>query len=78
MQLDSDFGSEIRSRIFLIVTATLLSIFIARLIQLQILQGSQYNLRSESQGIKKISREPVRGNIFFNGIFYWKYLGFIR
>ncbi|MBL0333286.1 MAG: penicillin-binding protein 2 [Chlorobiota bacterium] len=64
MQLDSDFGSEIRSRIFLIVTATLLSIFIARLIQLQILQGSQYNLRSESQGIKKISREPVRGNIF--------------
>lgn len=64
MQLDSDFGAEIRSRIFLVVIGLLLAIYIGRLVQLQILQGSQYNMKSETQGIKKIPRDPVRGNIF--------------
>ncbi len=62
--LDSDFGTPIRRTIFRAVCFFILSIFIARLGYLQIIQGNVYRLKAETQAIKQIMIDPFRGNIF--------------
>ncbi len=62
--LDSDFGTPVRRTIFRSVCFLILSIFIARLGYLQIIQGNVYRLKAETQAIKQIMIDPFRGNIF--------------
>lgn len=64
MEADRSFGSITRKRAFLVITGAILLIFTGRLVQLQIIQGSEYRSRSEAQGIKQIVREPIRGAIY--------------
>jgi penicillin-binding protein 2 len=61
---DRDFGSTIRRRVVLTITAALALTYIGRLIQLQVIEGSEYRTKSEAQGIKRITREPIRGAIY--------------
>ncbi|MEO5929903.1 MAG: penicillin-binding protein 2 [Candidatus Kapaibacterium sp.] len=64
METDRSFGSSNRKRAFLILTTAIFSIFTARLVQLQLIQGSEYRSRSEAQGIKQNVIEPIRGTIY--------------
>jgi penicillin-binding protein 2 len=64
MEADRSFGSPIRKRAFLGVAAIVFSAFATRLVQLQIIEGSEYRSRSEAQGIKQVVREPIRGAIY--------------
>lgn len=64
MQADRSFGSLTRKRAFLAFTALIFSAFTARLVQLQLIEGSNYRSRSESQGIKQVVREPIRGALY--------------
>ncbi len=64
MEADRSFGSTTRKRAFLIFTTLIFLTFTGRLVQLQVIEGSAYRSRSESQGIKQIVREPIRGAIY--------------
>lgn len=64
MEADRSFGSNTRKRAFLVFTLLIFAAFTARLVQLQLIEGSNYRSRSESQGIKQVVREPVRGAIY--------------
>ena len=59
-----DFASETRSKVFRYLVILLGSIFIGRLGQLQILEGSVYRSVSEAQAIKEEIVEPFRGIIY--------------
>ena len=61
----SDSGSMLlRRNIFLTILALMFLVFTGRLIQLQIIQGSQYRLQADAQGIKKMTIQPVRGALY--------------
>lgn len=64
MEPDRQFGSTIRKNAFLVCAGAILLAYGARLIQLQLIQGSQFRLKSEAQGIKRLVREPIRGAIY--------------
>lgn len=61
-------GSELnlarRRNIFLAIVIGAFFLFAGRLIQLQIVQGSQYRLQADAQGIKRMTIQPVRGALF--------------
>ena len=54
----------LRRNIFLVILSTVFILFTGRLIQLQIVQGSQYRLQADAQGIKKMTIQPVRGALY--------------
>lgn len=64
MDADRSFGSITRKRAFLAIAALVFATFTFRLVQLQLIEGSEYRSKSESQGIKQIVREPIRGAIY--------------
>lgn len=59
-----EFGSPVRRNIFLVVLLAIGVAYSARLVQLQIIEGSEYRLRSETQAIKQLTVEPVRGSMY--------------
>lgn len=59
-----EFGSPVRRNIFLILFFVIGFAYTARLVQLQIIEGSEYRLRSETQAIKQLTVEPVRGSMY--------------
>ncbi len=61
---DSEFASTTRRNIFLAIISLIALAFIGRLVQLQLIEGSEYRSRSEAQGIKQIPVEPVRGAMY--------------
>ncbi|HVZ40069.1 MAG TPA: penicillin-binding protein 2 [Candidatus Kapabacteria bacterium] len=64
MEVDRSFGSTTRKRTFLGLLLLIFGAFTARLVQLQLIEGSEYRTRTEAQGIKQIVREPIRGAIY--------------
>ncbi|MGE3802192.1 MAG: penicillin-binding transpeptidase domain-containing protein, partial [Candidatus Kapaibacterium sp.] len=54
----------LRRNIFLTVVALMFIVFTGRLVQLQIIQGSQYRFQADAQGIKKMTIQPVRGALY--------------
>ncbi|MBC8145094.1 MAG: penicillin-binding protein 2 [bacterium] len=64
MDADHSFGSNTRRNVFLTITAVIFLLFSGRLVQLQLIDGSQYRVKSEAQGIKQIPEEPIRGALF--------------
>lgn len=64
MEPDRQYGSNVRKNAFLVCAAGIFLAYGARLIQLQLIQGSQFRLKSEAQGIKRLVKEPIRGAIF--------------
>jgi penicillin-binding protein 2 len=61
---DSEFGSELRRKIFFVLIAATLGGLGLRLAYMQFIRGSFYGARSEAQGIKRMVREPVRGAMY--------------
>lgn len=59
-----EFGSINRTRIFQGLIIIISIIFIARLVQLQLIRGSKFLSVSEAQAIKQEVIDPFRGNIF--------------
>lgn len=61
-------GSEsnivVRRNVFLLILVAVFLMFTGRLIQLQIVQGSQYRLQADAQGIKRMTIQPVRGALY--------------
>ncbi len=64
MDSDHSFGTPVRKYAFLAITAIVFTAFTLRLVQLQLIEGTQYRTRSESQGIKQNVIEPIRGAIY--------------
>lgn len=60
----SESNITIRRNVFLIVVAAIFTLFVGRLIQLQIVKGSQYRLQADAQGIKRMTIQPVRGALY--------------
>ncbi len=60
----NDFASPLRRRIFTLLVFTIGLAFTFRLVQLQLIEGSTYRTKSETQAIKQIVREPVRGTMY--------------
>ncbi len=58
------FGSNGRKNVFKLLLYVVAFIFIVRLAQLQLLEGSEYMVESEAQAIKKVNVEPFRGNMY--------------
>src|ERR1700754_2414900 len=58
-----EFGSPIRRNVFLAIFVLVGLAYTARLIQLQIIEGSDYRSISEAQAIKQLVVEPVRGSM---------------
>ena len=54
----------LRRNVFLVILAAVVLLFTGRLFQLQIVQGSQYRLQADAQGIKKMTIQPVRGAVY--------------
>lgn len=63
-EINADFGSEKRAKIFKICVLILFIIFTGRLFQLQIIEGNIYKSLTDTQAIKQVIIEPFRGNIF--------------
>lgn len=61
---NANFGSLSRVRGVRYLTFLLGVIFIFRLMQLQLLKGTEYSTESQAQAIKKIKITPFRGNMF--------------
>ena len=61
---DHEFASPIRRRIVAVIIALVFAGFIARFVQLQILEGAELRGAASAQGIKRIERIPVRGAIY--------------
>lgn len=59
-----EFASPGKMKFLRISTFFIVVIFVARLGQLQLVEGNKYKLVSEAQAIKKIRIEPYRGNLF--------------
>jgi penicillin-binding protein 2 len=64
MNTDRTFGSNTRKNILAVSAVAIGLVFIGRLVQLQLIEGSQYRSRSDAQGIKRVTIEPIRGAIF--------------
>jgi penicillin-binding protein 2 len=64
MDIDRTFGSSARRNILLTVASLMAVAFIGRLVQLQLVEGTQYRSKSDAQGIKRVTIEPIRGAIF--------------
>lgn len=66
MAQDSDiqFGGRTKRNLMLGILFLIGLIFIVRLAQLQIIEGGDYLVESETQAIKRVRLEPFRGNIF--------------
>jgi penicillin-binding protein 2 len=62
--LASNFASKSRKRILYAAILLVAAFYIGRLVQLQILEGSQYLAKSEMQAIKQVVRDPVRGAVY--------------
>lgn len=60
----SESNLALRRNVFLGVVLGVFLLFAGRLIQLQIVQGSQYRLQADAQGIKRMTIQPVRGALF--------------
>lgn len=60
----SESNLALRRNIFLAFVLGVFLLFAGRLIQLQIVQGSQYRLQADAQGIKRMTIQPVRGALF--------------
>lgn len=58
------FISAPRVRIFKTIVILICSLFLLKLVHLQIVKGLLYKEASEAQAIKQIIQEPFRGNIF--------------
>ena len=54
----------LRRNVFLGILVMVFLVFTGRLIQLQIIQGSQYRLQADAQGIKRMTIQPVRGALY--------------
>ncbi|HYM19462.1 MAG TPA: penicillin-binding protein 2 [Candidatus Kapabacteria bacterium] len=61
---DQEFASPTRRRIFAAVIAIVFAGFIARFVELQILEGTELRGAASAQGIKRIERIPARGAIY--------------
>lgn len=59
-----DFDPVKRLKILRVVVFLFVVVFIGRLAHLQIKQGGQYKLQSETQAIKQVIVEPFRGNMY--------------
>jgi penicillin-binding protein 2 len=59
-----DFASSGRRTILLVLLGLVTALYLGRLAQIQLIQGSEFKTRSESQAIKQIRIEPFRGNLF--------------
>lgn len=64
VQGEGSFGSSERQRIFTWIVLGVALIYTARLAYLQIIQGSTYRTRAETQAIKQIKVEPFRGMMY--------------
>lgn len=60
------FASAGRRRAFKVLVVFVSVVFILRLAQLQLIEGSEYRHESDAQAIKKLRVEPFRGNIYDN------------
>jgi penicillin-binding protein 2 len=58
------FGSRPRRRIFYATMLAIAALYVLRLVQLQIVEGSQYLAKTEMQAIKPIITDPVRGAVY--------------
>lgn len=58
------FISAPRVRIFKTIVILICSLFLLKLVHLQIVKGLLYKEASEAQAIKQVIQEPFRGNIF--------------
>ncbi len=58
------FGSNGRKNVFKLLLWVVALLFISRLAQLQLLEGSGYKMESEAQAIKNVKVEPFRGNMY--------------
>lgn len=66
MAIFSETSNQLGTRrnVFMAVMGIVVAIFIGRLIQLQIIQGSQYRLQADAQGIKQMTIQPIRGALY--------------
>ena len=64
MNDDQQFGSKRRKAIFLLIATLIFLVFTGKLVQLQLVEGSEYRVKSEAQGINRITRSPNRGTIY--------------
>ncbi len=62
--INPEFGSEKRTRVFKILVIFFFIIFTGRLFQLQIIEGNLYKNLTDTQAIKQVIIEPFRGNIY--------------
>lgn len=53
-----------RRSLFLGLIVTMLLVFVARLVQLQVLYSDVYGKKSEENSVRPIAREPIRGYIY--------------
>lgn len=60
----SEYASSGRYKFFRYLIFAVISIFVLRLAQLQIIEGEKYKSVSEDQAIKRVRIEPFRGNLF--------------
>lgn len=58
------FGSNGRKNVFKLLLFAVASVFLVRLAQLQLLEGSEHKIESEAQAIRKVKVEPFRGNMY--------------
>jgi len=61
---NQNFASFQRLKFIRALVAFIAIIFVVRLAQLQLLEGSEYLIASDAQAIKRVRIEPFRGNIF--------------
>lgn len=64
LTIDHEFASPLRRRILAVIIALAFIGFIARFVQLQVLEGVELRGAASAQGIKRIERIPVRGAIY--------------
>jgi penicillin-binding protein 2 len=64
LTIDHEFASPLRRRILAILIGITFLGFIARFVQLQVLEGEELRGAAAAQGIKRIERIPVRGAIY--------------
>lgn len=64
LTIDHEFASPLRRRILAIAIAIMFFGFVARFVQLQVLEGEELRGAAAAQGIKRIELIPVRGAIY--------------
>lgn len=60
----NEFGNIERYKVFRGIVIFIALVFVAKLAQLQLIEGSGYRAGSEAQAIKAVRKEPFRGNMF--------------